>query len=392
MTRGRIAFVYDHLHPYTVGGAERWYAAIAGELAREQPVTYLTRTFWEGEPPERADGVELIGLAPAREQPPGFVRRNAAKARFCLALAAHLARRGGRYDVVHCCSFPQAAVLAAALGLVPHRRTRLVGDWHEVLSGEDWRGRLGRKGELGRMVQRLAIRAGDAAVTFSRLHERRLASEGRRSGVVVIPEFPTDPRLPAQAGPAGRENTILFVGRLVPQKRAHLLPLVLAELRRRDASWHGLVFGDGPEADHVAGTAAAAGVGGAVRLAGFVGWEQLSEAMLRARALVLPTTREGFGLVVLEAAAHGLPSVLVDEPDNAAVELIEPGRNGIVCRDAHPETLASAVLELAADPAVHDRTRAWFEGVRDRHSATTAAAELRALHARLLDRDEPGPV
>ena len=38
--------------------------------------------------------------------------------------------------------------------------------------------------------------------------------------------------------------------------------------------------------------------------------------------MVLPSRRAGYGMIVVEAAACGTPSILVREPDNAAVELI----------------------------------------------------------------------
>ena len=372
MTSDRVAFVYEHLHPHSIGGAERYYAALAEELGRDGPVSYITRAY-----PSGPEGVELVALAPAGPEPAGFVRRNLRKLRFCLALAWHLARRGGRYGVVHCCSFPQAAVLAARVGLLRHRRTLLVADWHEVLSRDDWRGRLGRVGEAGRLVQRLAARSGGAAVTFSRLHEQRLRAEGRRGEVAVLREFPPEGHVPERVT-GEREPLVVFAGRLVPQKRAHLVPAVVAELRRRDPAWRGVVFGDGPERERVE-RAAAELADGAVRVAGFAPWDEVAAALVRARALVLPTTREGFGLAVLEAAAHGCPSVLVAEPDNAAVELLASGEAGAVCPDAEPATLAAAVL--AFDAGAPARARAWFD--RGGFTAARAAADLRVLHDRL---------
>ena len=46
--------------------------------------------------------------------------------------------------------------------------------------------------------------------------------------------------------------------------------------------------------------------------------------------LVNPSAREGFGLVVAEAAADGTPSVVVAGEDNAAAELVIDGVNGFV--------------------------------------------------------------
>jgi len=380
----RIAFVCDMHADYAVGGAQRFYATLAQEFARQDEVTYLTRRFWVG-PATRTEGrVEVKGLIAAGQQSAG--RGMAPKLTFALALLRHLLRHGARYRVVHVCCFPHVAVVAARVGLLPHRTTTLVADWHEVLPRETWRRRLGRVGDLGWLAQRAAINAGQAAITFSRMHDARLRREGRRDGIHLIPEFPTEEvRVAAGGGTGGpadadREKLIVFAGRLVEEKRPHLLPAVLAELQRDDPAWRAEIFGTGPEREHIEAEAQRLGVAASVRFAGFAEWSELSGAMLRARALVLPTEREGFGLVVLEAGGHALPSVLVAEEDNAAVELIDEGVNGRVCTSADPAEQARAVLALAADPAIHERTRAWYESHRERYSVSTCADEIRAVH------------
>jgi glycosyltransferase involved in cell wall biosynthesis len=64
---------------------------------------------------------------------------------------------------------------------------------------------------------------------------------------------------------------------------------------------------------------------------------------------------------VVEAAAHGTPSVVVRGPDNAATELIEEGINGVVAASASAPDLASAILRVyEAGPALRRSTAAWF--------------------------------
>ena len=53
--------------------------------------------------------------------------------------------------------------------------------------------------------------------------------------------------------------------------------------------------------------------------------------MKSSKVFVLPSTREGFGIVALEANACGLPVVAVSHPKNAAADLIIDGRNGFLC-------------------------------------------------------------
>lgn len=83
--------------------------------------------------------------------------------------------------------------------------------------------------------------------------------------------------------------------------------------------------------------------------------------MLRASCLLLPSRREGYGLVVLEAAARGTPSIVVAHPDNAAIELIDEGENGFIAPSDSPEDLAAAIAAVrSGGPEMRDRTRRWF--------------------------------
>ena len=79
--------------------------------------------------------------------------------------------------------------------------------------------------------------------------------------------------------------------------------------------------------------------------------------MATATCLLLPSVREGYGLVVVEAARAGTPSVVVRAPDNAAVELVEDGVNGVTAPDGSPAALAAAIT--AAAP-LRASTAAWF--------------------------------
>jgi glycosyltransferase involved in cell wall biosynthesis len=94
---------------------------------------------------------------------------------------------------------------------------------------------------------------------------------------------------------------------------------------------------------------------------------------------VLPSSREGYGLVVVEAAGRGTPSVVVAGEDNAATELVDDGQNGFVAASPSPEDLAAAILRVrAAGPALREATAEWFERNAQRlsleHSLETVLA------------------
>jgi glycosyltransferase involved in cell wall biosynthesis len=373
-----VAFIYDHCWPDTVGGAERYYWRLTRELAREHDVTYITQKWWKGPRVQDRDGVRTVGLNGPGKTMSGDRRAIGPTLHFGAAVAWHLLRHGRRYDVVHCANFPHFALLGARLGLLAHRDVRLYGDWHEVWRRRSWQAYLGRfAGNVGYAVQRLAVRAAHETVSFSHLHGDRLVAEGRRGAPVLLPEFlPEGPPVPNGHHP--REPLVVFLGRLIPDKHVELVPDVVAALRRTDPRWRGIVFGEGPARELVAQRAEELSLNGALHLPGFAPRSQVEEALCRARVLILPSTREGFGIVVLEAAALGTPTVLVEAPDNAAVELIEDGVNGRVVDLADPERIAEAVLALAAVPDIHERTSAWWAQARRHFDPEETIRLLRA--------------
>lgn len=358
----RVCVVYDCLYPHTVGGAERWYRELALELAATgHEVTYLTRRQWEdGEEPDLPE-VRVIAVSPGGPLYTDDGRRTIGPPlRFGFGVLRHLLRHRRDYDAVHLCSFPYFSLLAARLALAG-TRARIGVDWFEVWTLDYWRGYLGRAGgRIGWLVQRLCARLTPQAFVFSNVHAERLRGEGLRRPAIRLAGLyrgPLEPR--AEAGE--RAPLVVFAGRHIPEKRAELLPAAVAAARREIPELRGLVLGDGPERERVLAAIAAAGVGDAVEAPGFVAPEEVAGALSRATCMLLPSSREGYGMVVIEAAALGTPSVVVAGADNAAAELIDEGVNGFVAPSADPAAIASAIVAcVAGDEALRERTAGWF--------------------------------
>jgi glycosyltransferase involved in cell wall biosynthesis len=122
------------------------------------------------------------------------------------------------------------------------------------------------------------------------------------------------------------------------------------------------VYGDGPERPQVLAAIAREGLDGVVVAPGFVDAAVVDAALRRVLCMVLPSRREGYGMIVVEAAACGTPSVVAAEPDNAAVELVDEGENGIIAASARPTDLAEAIVRVhEAGAALRETTAAWFE-------------------------------
>jgi glycosyltransferase involved in cell wall biosynthesis len=357
----RICLVYDCLFPWTVGGAERWMRAVAEALAADgHEVTYLTRRQWEPGDEPRVPGVRVIAVSPAEPlYGPDGNRMIGQALRFGRGVLGHLVRHRGAYDVVHVSASPFFGLLAAGLA----RRLagyRLASDWFEVWSEGYWREYLGPvKGRVAALVQHTCARLHQEAFCSSRLHAQRLREAGLRGEPTVLRGMWTGSTERPVPRPA--EPLVLFAGRMIPEKHAPaVVPAVMAA-RERVPGLRAAIYGAGPELETVRAAIDAEGAHDLIDAPGFVDEDVLEDAMGRAACLLLPSTREGYGLVVVEAAARGVPSIVVDAPDNAATELIDEGVNGFVSPDLSAQALSRAIVAAwEGGAALRATTADWF--------------------------------
>jgi glycosyltransferase involved in cell wall biosynthesis len=358
----RICLVYDCLYPYTVGGAERWYRNLAERLVAEgHEITYLTLRQWErGQALDVDRRVRVVAVGPRMSLYTDSGRRRILPPLvFGAGVLLHLLRRGRRYEVVHTCAFPYFSLLAAALSR-PVGRFGLVVDWHEVWSRSYWSSYLGRLGgAIGYRVQLACARIPQRAFCFSRLHSRRLREEGLRGELAVLEGEYAGSLEPPVPQPA--EPVVVFAGRLIPEKRAPLAVAAFAMAAARIPGLRGEFYGDGPEREALRQAISTHGVQEIATAPGFVDAQTIDAALRRAACMLSTSCREGYGMVVIEAAAHGTPVVVVEGPDNAAVELVEEGVNGVIAPSDDPRAIAEAIERvLSAGMRMREGAAQWF--------------------------------
>jgi glycosyltransferase involved in cell wall biosynthesis len=357
----KICIIYDCLYPWSIGGAERWYRSLAEALAaRGHQITFLTLTQWKGDRP-RIAGITIVPVGPRMALYRRGQRRIFPPLRFGWGVFLHLLRFGNRYEVVHTASFPYFSLLAAGATRLLHR-FRINCDWHEVWSRDYWRTYLGKGGgEVGWLIQRFCAHVPQKAYTFSRLHASRLAAIGVCGSVGILTgEYVARPTAPTCVR-AADPPVVMYAGRMIPEKRVPLLVEAVAVARRTIPHLRAVIFGDGPERERIRERIDALGLRDIVELPGVVPEEQLADAMARALCVVQPSSREGYGMVVVEASAAGVPAIVVAGADNAAVELIEPGRNGFVASVPDACAVSTAIVQCWRSGAtLRTATREWF--------------------------------
>lgn len=195
--------------------------------------------------------------------------------------------------------------------------------------------------------------------------------------------------------PASAERTdlpsLVLLSRLVPHKQIEHALEVLARLRVDRPALTLTVIGDGYWAAQVRSTAAALGVADAVRLVGHVDDEEKHRLLAGGWVHLCPSVKEGWGLAILEAAQHGVPTVAYASA-GGTVDSVLHDRTGLLV--ASVAEMAGATALLLDDPRIRTelgtaaQARAggftWADTTRDFRAVLNSAAAV--LDQRLVHR------
>jgi glycosyltransferase involved in cell wall biosynthesis len=304
--------------------AEVWARGLAERGHRVRFLTYARHV----DPPPPGVALDVFPGTGARERwttLPGFVREVAERERLDAMLGL--------------LTFSNLAVLRAA---GRRRRFATVITEHVMpsllLPGE------GAAGHAKLRLARLLYPRADAAIGVSHAVgvDLVVGLGVARERLRVLPN-PVAPPEDGEAPPPPARLRILCVGRQVAYKHPERLLDVAGELTRRGTSAELRFVGDGPQQAALAAEARARGVP-----AEFTGWLRPWQAAAEGcDCLVLPSDVEGFGNVLVEAAAIGLPVVASSTAFGVADALI-PGVTGALALSTRPGDLADAVLEAVA--------------------------------------------
>jgi glycosyltransferase involved in cell wall biosynthesis len=164
--------------------------------------------------------------------------------------------------------------------------------------------------------------------------------------VVVIPnavdvasfdEIAANRRIPAEPYQIG------FIGRLDPIKRVE--DLVESMKGWRSSKGHLHIFGEGPERTHIEQQIERLGLAEQVTLHGAI--SRPHEALASMDVLVLPSDAEGFGLVLIEAMAAGVPVVATRVP--GILDVVDNQMTGLLMPRRSPQAIQEAVTVLCTD-------------------------------------------
>jgi glycosyltransferase involved in cell wall biosynthesis len=175
---------------------------------------------------------------------------------------------------------------------------------------------------------------------------------------------------------------ILNVGRLSPVKGLDVLLAAVKKLNQTGVKLALVLAGDGPERKNLEELAAALKISQKVF---FVGWQKnVSNYLAAADLFVLPSRREAFGIVILEAQAVGVP--VVATALSGPREIIKDGETGFLVAKADAAELAEKI-KYAVSLSEPDRKKIIASAqqmVREKFSAETMSRNYENLYLKTI--------
>lgn len=363
------------------GGGEHVMSMIARMIARSGGRVWVVCSRVEGESYPDVPGVSVEFAGPAIGYEAGLPTGMAQNAAYVLGAV----RRGraiarGGLDIIHSNNFAPAAAgaLLSRMTGVPH-----VTAVHDVFSrcGEEYWERWRRQKGVSRLgaalaprFEKMMLRARHAAIHVpSEATADDVRAMGARSPVHVVPNTidPGPGRLASAGG--GGPASFVYVGRLVFYKNVETIIRATAIARKENPAVTLRVIGGGPQREALEREA-----GEGVEFSGYLDNDQKYAAIKGSAALLLPSTCEGFGLVLLDAFSCGVPVLVSDVEPLPTVA----GGGGMALPHGDTDAWASAMLELASDPARASRMGA--EGAKrlsSEYSEGRASAALMRMYS-----------
>jgi glycosyltransferase involved in cell wall biosynthesis len=311
---------------------------------------------------------------------PGTSTHRVEDVSYALGIDALVARlfRERRFDLIH-------AHFAFPDGVVAGRLGSRYGVPVLVTEHALWRPWMDAYPGVARVVAREAGRVRFRIAVSRAVKDGIVAIAGHEERVRVIPVGVDGEAFPLKAGKTDSEH-ILFVGHITLNKGVDLLLGAFARIASARPAATLTLVGGGPypgtrdQEDELRTRAAALGFGERIRFLGSQPPEEVARRMRESAVLVLPSRRESFGAVLVEALASGTPVVATrcGGPEDVITE-----ENGVLVEASDEAALARGIDRVVSSPDRYEPARLRDEALA-RFSWARVASETESLYDEAL--------
>ena len=313
----KIAIICEAVFPENKGGLERWMVWLASSLSHKgHPVFYLNASGVN----EVRDGVVYKSIT---NKSWSYTKKNTRSILQSIDFSRKLfiQLKKTDYEVIYSAQAPVVSLLFIKMANFKLKKSLLIIEWLEIWSYSYWQEYLGRIfGLLGYLIQSLALKVGDVKVCFTDRVYVRLKNIKKRNLVYKLPGICMEntPNFPVSFR---QKDDIIFLSRFVKEKNPILAIDTVVEYKK--LGWNGVFFliGSGPMESEIKDYVNHKGASNFIKVLVNIPDFGVTEIMKSSFVLLHTSMREGFGLSMVEAACHGVPTILINSPENASVDL-----------------------------------------------------------------------
>lgn len=367
----KILMVCEAVFPENKGGIERWFQQLGQDFhAAGHSVTHYNAANVN----EERNGIRYVcSENNSWSYLQGGVRSKSQAIKFGFNLWRWL--RTQDFDLIYCSSVPIFSVFASAAA--KSDRASLFTEWFEIWSLRYWIRYSGViQGPIGWFIQLAALQFGDCRFVYTPTAKSAISILNfiNKERNIVLPGLcPTDGNF-KETEFVYRSN-IYFLGRFVDEKQ----PILAIDAVERFAQngWTGRfsLIGTGPLAPILKEIICKRNLDTYVEVVENPTDKQILEISSKAFVLIHPSRREGYGLASVEAAYRGIPSILIDYPDNATVDL-EISPKLVSKGDSIDEISELLKVALLNQRELREETINWAKEATIERSSTKTCKEI----------------
>jgi glycosyltransferase involved in cell wall biosynthesis len=319
----KICIVADFFIPHYHGGGERRYYEIAKRLVKKgHQVDVICMKIAGVSNQEEIEGINIHHIGPTIDKPPQRSSSNFIS--FIFAVFKWILTHN--YDIIDAQAY--APLMPAFLG-AKLKRTPIIGTIHDVSAegNDQWI----QSSNIATFAEKILVRlpynkilsvshaTKEALVKYYGVKKNRVSVVYAGVDLELIDSVKVNEKY---------ENTIIFVGRLIPHKHVDHLLKIVKSLKKDIPTIKLIVVGNGTEKENLIKLTEEFKITDNVKFLHDLNYRELISEMKKSNVLALPSTREGFGMVLAEANACKIP--VVAYASGGIVEVVEDGFNGFL--------------------------------------------------------------
>lgn len=332
----RICVISEFSVPYYNGGGERRYYEMMKRVVKlGHEVDMITMNYPNCKKHEQIDGINIHHIGPTIENPP--IRSKTDFIKFFYSICKWLLKHD--YDVLDAQSY---SPLLPTTIMSKIKKTPLIGTVYDTSTNnkDQWI----QSSTLANRVEKFLVTLPfTKLLTVSNSTKTSLINDFEVKGEtieILSIGFDTD-FVDSIKCEEKNNNTIIFVGRLIPHKHVNHLLKVINKLKNKIPDIKLVIVGKGIEKDNLIKYITDNYLEEHVEFLQDLSNEELTYQMKKSNVLVLPSTREGFGMVLAEANSCNIP--VIAYKSGGVVEVINSGNTGYLIEPENVEELTSKI-------------------------------------------------